>query len=122
MKTIDGAPARAACAATELARLPVEAQAKRVNPKPRAAVNAIETTRSLNECVGLAESSLTQSGARTPTASANAAAGTSGVQPGSRVTRLDGSWPTGNSGAYRHMFAGPPAISARVTPRNIAGS
>ena len=64
MKTIDGTPARAAWAATELARLPVEAQANRVKPKPRAAVSAVETTRSLNEWVGLAESSLTHSGAR----------------------------------------------------------
>ena len=54
MKTIDGTPARAACAATELARLPVEAQANRVKPSPRAAVSATETTRSLNEWVGLA--------------------------------------------------------------------
>src|SRR5437868_805775 len=38
-KTIDGTPARAAWAATELARLPVEAQAKRVNPSPRAAAS-----------------------------------------------------------------------------------
>ena len=43
MKTIDGTPARAACAATELARLPVEAQANRVKPSARAAVSATET-------------------------------------------------------------------------------
>ena len=91
MKTIDGTPARAACAATELARLPVEAQANRVKPSPRAAVSATETTRSLNECVGLAESSLTQSGARSPTAAARAGALTSGVRPGSSVTRAAGS-------------------------------
>ena len=54
MKTIDGTPARAACAATELARLPVEAQANRVKPSASAAVSATETTRSLNEWVGLA--------------------------------------------------------------------
>ena len=66
MKTIDGTPARAACAATELARLPVDAQAKRVKPSPRAAVSATETTRSLNEWVGLALSSLTHSGAVMP--------------------------------------------------------
>ena len=55
-------PARAACAATELARFPVEAHAYRVNPSALAAVSATDTTRSLNEWVGLAESSLTHSG------------------------------------------------------------
>ena len=64
MNTTDGTPARAACAATELARLPVDAQAYRSKPSARAAVRATETTRSLNEWVGLAESSLTYSGAR----------------------------------------------------------
>ena len=82
MKTIDGTPARAACAATELARLPVEAQAKRVKPSPRAAVSAIETTRSLNEWVGLALSSLTYSGAVKPSSAASPGAAISGRQPG----------------------------------------
>src|SRR5689334_25342218 len=95
MKTMLGAPARAACAATELARLPVEAQAKRVNPSSRAAVRATETTRSLKEWVGLAESSLTQSGARRPISAARAGALHSGVRPGSRVTRVAGPWPAG---------------------------
>src|SRR3954469_23564698 len=107
MKTMDGTPARAACAATELARLPVEAQANRVKPRPRAAVRATDTTRSLNEWVGLAESSFTHNGARTPTAAASAGAPTSGVRPGSSVTRAAGSWPAGNSAAYRQMFCGP---------------
>src|SRR3954447_1042653 len=96
MKTMLGTPARAACAATELARLPVDAQAKRVKPRPRAAVRATETTRSLNECVGLAESSFTYNGARSPTAAARAGALTSGVRPGSRVTRVEGSCPAGS--------------------------
>ena len=61
---------RAACAATELARLPVEAQAMRSKPSSRAAVIATDTTRSLNEWVGLAESSLTHSGAVKPSSSA----------------------------------------------------
>src|SRR4051794_34912178 len=103
MNTMLGTPAQAACAATELAKLPVEAQANRVKPRPRAAVSATETTRSLNEWVGLAESSLTNSGARTPTAAARAGAATSGVRPGSRVTRVDGSWPAGRRAAYRQM-------------------
>nr|BFE67458.1 hypothetical protein GCM10020092_007590 [Actinoplanes digitatis] len=99
MKTMDGTPARAACAATELARLPVDAQANRVKPSSRAAVSATETTRSLKEWVGLAESSLTQSGARSPISAARAAAPTSGVRPGSRVTRVAGSCPVGSRAA-----------------------
>ena len=104
MKTTDGAPARAACAATELARLPVEAQAKRVKPSSRAAVRATDTTRSLNEWVGLAESSFTHSGARKPTSAASASARTSGVMPGSRLTRRAGSWPPGSRSAYRQRL------------------
>src|SRR2546430_17447430 len=49
VKTLDGTPARAECAATELARLPVEAHANRVKPKPLAAVSAHETTQALQE-------------------------------------------------------------------------
>ena len=62
MKTNDGMPARAACAATELARLPVEAAGDLACSRgPCAAVAARLTTRSLKEWVGLAESSLTHS-------------------------------------------------------------
>ena len=122
MKTMLGAPARAACAATELARLPVEAQAKRLKPSPRAAVRATETTRSLNEWVGLAESSLTYSGAVRPTAAARAGAATSGVMPGSRLTRASASWPVGSRAAYRQMFCGPASMSARVTRASAAWS
>ncbi len=94
--TIDGMPMRAACAATELARLPVEAQAMRSKPSSRAAVIATETTRSLNEWVGLAESSLTQSGAVKPSSSASRSARISGVMPVPESTRVAGSWPTGS--------------------------
>src|SRR5690349_6715062 len=99
MKTIDGTPARAAWAATELARLPVEAHAYRVKPSALAAVSATETTRSLNEWVGLAESSFTHKGARRPISAASRSARISGVSPGLSVTRSDASMPTGNSGA-----------------------
>ena len=74
----------------------MEAQAKRVKPSAWAAVSATETTRSLNEWVGLALSSLTQSGAVMPSSAASSGAATSGVRPGSRVTRLAGSWPAGS--------------------------
>jgi hypothetical protein len=79
--------------------LPVEAHAYRSKPSARAAVSATDTTRSLNECVGLAESSFTYSDALRPTAAASASARTSGVRPGLSVTRDAGSSPTGSSGA-----------------------
>ena len=56
MKTKAWRPTRAAWAATELARLPVEAQATVVKPMARAAVRATVTTRSLKEWVGFAMS------------------------------------------------------------------
>src|SRR5690349_18284411 len=53
MNTHELRPARAAAAATALARLPVEAHESVVSPNWRAADSAIATTRSLNEWVGL---------------------------------------------------------------------
>jgi hypothetical protein len=79
--------------------LPVEAHAYRWNPSARAAVSATDTTRSLNECVGLAESSLTYSGPRIPIAAASPCARTSGVNPGFERHRADASAPTGSSAA-----------------------
>ena len=93
---MDGIPTRAACAATELARLPVEAHAMRVKPSSRAAVMATDTTRSLNECVGFAESSLIQTGAVKPSSSARRSARISGVMPVFESTRVAASWPTGS--------------------------
>ncbi len=96
---MESMPIRAACAATELARLPVEAQAIRRKPSSRAAVMATETTRSLNEWVGLAESSLTHSGAVKPSRSASRSARISGVMPVPESTRVAGSCPAGSSPA-----------------------
>ena len=60
MKTEQARPSLAACEATLLARLPVDAQANTLNPSSTARVAAIDTTRSLYEQVGwLTESSLT---------------------------------------------------------------
>ena len=89
MNTTERSPARAACAATEFARLPVEAQDTVSKPRAFAADSATETTRSLKECVGLAESSLTHSfpGAM-PSSRARLSARTSGVMPAPRVTRV----------------------------------
>ena len=47
MKTEHDSPRRAACDATLLARLPVDAHANIVNPSSTARVAATETTRSL---------------------------------------------------------------------------
>ena len=59
MKTQHSMPSRAACADTELARLPVDAHASTSKPSSLARVAATETTRSLYESVGwLTESSL----------------------------------------------------------------
>src|SRR5579872_2717443 len=52
MNTKHSSPARAAYAATALARLPVDAQAIVSKPCARAQLIATETTRSLNEFVG----------------------------------------------------------------------
>ena len=80
MKTYEGSPAAAACALTALARLPVEAQATVSKPSSWARARATETTRSLNECVGLAVSFLIQS-SLIPSLWARRSARTSGVQP-----------------------------------------
>jgi hypothetical protein len=58
MKTYASIAARAACAETLFARLPVEAQASVAKPNSRAFVAAIVTTRSLNDHVGFAQSFL----------------------------------------------------------------
>ena len=60
MKTTVLMPARAPAAATALARLPVDGQAKTLAWNSRAALSAQATTRSLKEFVGLVLSSLTQ--------------------------------------------------------------
>ena len=83
ISTTDRMPARAAAAATALARLPVDGQASTVKPSSRAAASATATTRSLNEWVGFPRSSLIHS-SRMPSALASSAALVSFVQPGSR--------------------------------------
>ncbi|MND02057.1 hypothetical protein D3C83_213050 [compost metagenome] len=71
-------PAPAACAATELARLPVDAHAMASKPNSRAFAIATETTRSLNDHVGFTVSFFTHSVSR-PTAFASRSARSSGV-------------------------------------------
>ncbi len=81
MKIQASSPARAACAATALARLPVEAHPTVVSPKARAAFSATATTRSLKEALGCETVSFFTSARRTPSARARAGASTSGVKP-----------------------------------------
>ena len=80
--TTERIPARAAAAATALARLPVDGQASTLKPMVVAAASATATTRSLKEWVGLPLSSFTHS-RRMPSARARLSARTSLVQPGS---------------------------------------
>src|SRR3954467_6133879 len=104
-------PARAAWAATEFARLPVDAQAATLNPSSRALVRATETTRSLNEPVGFTVSFLIQSSPR-PSSAARRSARTNGVKPAPRLTGF--SPDTGKRSAYRQIVVGPAAIFSRV--------
>ena len=111
MKTIASMPARAAWAETELARLPVEAQARVWNPSWRAREEATATTRSLNDQDGLQVSFLIQS-SRMPSRSASRSALSSGVQPTLRSTMKSSS--TGRRSMYRQIERGPDSIRSRV--------
>ena len=53
MKIQASSPARAACAATAFARFPVDAQPTTSRPNAWAALIAVDTTRSLNDSVGM---------------------------------------------------------------------
>ena len=86
MNTYDSRPAAAAWAATALARLPVDAQAIVSKPSSRARASATDTTRSLNECVGLAASFLIHT-SPSPSCSASRSAFSSGVQPAGSMPR-----------------------------------
>lgn len=99
MNTQERKPARAAAAPTAPARLPVEEQERVVNPKARAASTAMATTRSLKECVGLPESSLTYRPPVTPSSRARLSALTSFVKPGLMLGLSATSEGTGSSGA-----------------------
>ena len=112
--TTDLIPARAAAAATALARFPVDGQASTLWPISSAAASATATTRSLNECVGLPRSSFTHR-ARMPSAFARRSARTSRVKPGSVFGRAATSAGTGSRLAYRQMLGGPASMDARVS-------
>lgn len=77
----------------------MEEQERVVNPKARAASTAMATTRSLKECVGLPESSLTYRPPVTPSSRARLSAFTSFVKPGLMLGFSATSEGTGSSGA-----------------------
>ena len=85
MNTYERNPACAACAATELARLPVDAQAATLKPNSSALLSATDTTRSLNELVGLRVSFFSQT-SPSPSSDASRSARTRGVNPVPRST------------------------------------
>src|SRR2546430_6355353 len=74
-------PARAACAATAFARLPVDAQPIVSSPKAAAALIAAATTRSLKESDGWDTVSFFTHTRATPKRRASAGASTRGVNP-----------------------------------------
>ena len=113
MSTTERMPARAAAAATALARLPVDGQASTLKPSSIAAASATPTTRSLNECVGLDALILDPQLAH-PEVLASWSARTSRVQPGSRFGLLATSGGTGSRLAYRHMLSGPDCTDSLV--------
>src|SRR3990172_13218936 len=96
--------ASAAWAATELARLPVEAQATTVKPNSIALVTATATTRSLNERVGWQTASFLMYTSLAPKASARFLARIRGVMPQWLPTGRSSS--TGSRSRYRHMLGG----------------
>src|SRR4029077_15066333 len=74
-------PFRAACAATEFARLPVEEHDTVSNPKARACDSATATTRSLKLSVGRQTASFLINTLRAPISRARLGALKSGVKP-----------------------------------------
>ena len=111
MNTHATRPARAACAATALARLPVDAQPIVVRPRACAALIAVATTRSLNDRLGCDTLSFLIHARATPSRAAKRGASTSGVKPVS--SESTGSPSNGNHSRYRHSDGGRRAIVAR---------
>ena len=117
MQTTERMPARAACAATELARLPVEAHAATLKPSSRARVSATETTRSLNEPVGLTVSFFTHS-SESPSSAPKRSARNNGVKPAPRSTAPSAL--AGSRSAYRQIVLGPAATLWREIDAEMA--
>jgi hypothetical protein len=87
-------------------------------PNSRALVSATETTRSLNENVGLTVSFFSHR-SLIPSSAPRRGAGIRGVKPAPRSTRGVAS-DTGNRSTYRQIERGPAAICSRLVSRSIA--
>src|SRR5450631_4144283 len=85
MKIHDLNPLRAACAATEFARLPVEEHDTVSNPKARACERATATTRSLKLSVGMQTASFFRYRFFVPHCLAKRGAASNGVNPAGTV-------------------------------------
>src|SRR5205085_9229551 len=81
MKVQERNPLRAACAATEFAKFPVEEQETTSNPNSRACARATATTRSLKLKVGRQTASFLMYRFLAPNCSAKRGARKSGVNP-----------------------------------------
>src|ERR1700722_11455244 len=105
-------PRRADCAATELARLPVEEQPTVSKPNFRALARATETTRSLKLRVGKQTASFLMYRLVAPMRLPRFLARMSGVKP----TGRSGWKPSGmgRRAEYRQMLAGPAAMLSLV--------
>src|SRR5438445_12271012 len=118
MKMYDLSRPSAACAATEFARFPVEAQATVSKPNSRAFVTATDTTRSLNDHVGWQTEPCFTQISRHPRCLPRLRARISGVQPTC--------WPTpprpsiGRRSLYRPLLVGPAALQSQLTPPSSA--
>ena len=119
MKIHAGSPARAACAATAFARLPVDAHPTVSRPSALAALIAEATTRSLNESDGCDTASFLIQSRATPSLSARRGASTNGVNPVS--CESVGVPSNGSHSRYRHIDGARAAISARLGSRRDAG-
>src|SRR5260370_20926123 len=102
IKTHASKPCCAACAATALARFPVEEQPTVSRPKRRAAVRAVATTRSLKEREGKQTASFLKYRFFRPHCEARLCEATSGVPP--VALGAEKSSGRGRSSAYRHML------------------
>src|SRR5215467_11132287 len=107
MNTQASKPCWADCAATALARLPVEEQPTVEKPKRLAAASAVATTRSLKEREGKQTASFLKYKLRTPHFFARCFDRTSGVPP--TVLGTEKSLGSGRNSAKRHILKARPA-------------
>src|SRR5260370_30187412 len=104
MKTHASKPCCAACAATALARFPVEEQPTVSRPKRRAAVRAVATTRSLKEREGKHTASFLRYRFFRPPFQASLCEATSGLPPVALGTEKASG--EGKRSADRHRLKG----------------